>query len=151
MNPSFYFYADALNLDLDLLFKLDSLYFPTPWDHNSWQKLFQNTDRLLGIAKINNDVAGFILFDVNVVDSFSHLLKIVTVPHLAGQGIGNELLKQGLHYLKDYKAIKNFFLEVEVSNLAAIKLYQKQQFKIIHTKKDFYGQNRDAFIMTKSP
>lgn len=150
MNLSFEFYTEAINLDLDLLFQIDSTNFPTPWDQVSWQNLFQNSQRCLGIAKINNETVGFILFDLNVVDSFGHLLKIITISSFKNQGIGSGLLKYGLKYLKEEKGIKDFFLEVEASNLSAINLYKKENFKIIHTKKNFYGQDRDAFIMTLS-
>jgi ribosomal protein S18 acetylase RimI-like enzyme len=44
--------------------------------------------------------------------------------------------------------ISHYFLEVEVTNNSAIKLYEKSSFKIIHQKKHFYGTGRDAFVMT---
>jgi ribosomal-protein-alanine N-acetyltransferase len=41
-------------------------------------------------------------------------------------------------------------LEVRVSNLAAQQLYQQHGFKIIVTKKHYYENGEDAYLMEKT-
>lgn len=131
-----------------VLYELDQAFFPTPWSKDSWEKLFNEHERLLVTLKANEITIGFCLFDLNAVDSFAHLLKIVIHPELRNKGYSKKLLNEALLNLEK-KGFTQFFLEVEESNLAAQKLYKSSGFKIIHRKKDFYGENRAALIMTK--
>ncbi len=130
-----------------VLAQLDQDFFPQPWDKESWMKLSESKF-LLGLHK-DGEVAGFSLFDISFVDSFAHLLKILTVPSLRGLGLGKNLLNESIKQLKD-RGIREFFLEVEEGNLAAIHVYEESGFKIIHRKKHFYSNGADALIMTLS-
>lgn len=131
-----------------VLFELDHSFFPTPWSLDSWQKMFLDHERLLVVALINEQVIGFCLFEKSTGDSFAHLLKILIHPQFQNQGISKKLLVISLNDL-ELDGCHQFFLEVEETNLAAQKLYSRLGFQKIHRKKDFYGENRAAVIMTK--
>ena len=135
----------------DVLFelkKLDVSYFPTPWDCESWNNVFlEGNDRLWIVDKRDEIIRGLILFDVNVVDSFSHLLKILVTPKNRGHKIGKNLLNEAIGILRE-RGIETFFLEVEEDNLIARALYESIGFKIIHKKKHFYSNGQTAIIMT---
>lgn len=130
-----------------VLAQLDQQFFPQPWDKESWTKLTESKF-LLSMHK-DSEVLGFSLFDVSFVDSFAHLLKILTIPSIRGQGLGKNLLNESIEQLKG-RGIREFFLEVEVQNLSAIHVYQQSGFKIIHRKSRFYSNGADALIMTLS-
>lgn len=49
------------------------------------------------------------------------------------------------YLLNNYKNVK-FMLEVRTKNTPAINLYKKYNFKIIHTRKNYYKDD-DAYIM----
>jgi len=143
------FSAEELSPELiDILTSIDLLYFPTPWKVESWRELFQNNSRLLTLMRISGNVVGFALFDFSYADSFAHLLKIIIIPEFRKCGRGEVLLKSSLRVLLTDKKVSNYFLEVDVANHAAVGLYQRLGFQIIHTKKDFYGASKDAYIMT---
>lgn len=128
------------------LFSLDQNFFPTPWSKDSWENLFQGHDRTLLVASSGHEYIGFSLFDLSRADSFAHLLKMIVHPELRGQGLGRKLLENHLGALKK-EGLQHFFLEVEEENHVAQNLYQACGFKVIHRKKDFYGNNRHALIM----
>lgn len=44
--------------------------------------------------------------------------------------------------------VKNITLEVRVTNEAAIKLYEKYNFKVVSTRKNYYGSD-DAYLMIR--
>jgi len=44
--------------------------------------------------------------------------------------------------------VKNITLEVRVTNEAAIKLYKKYNFKVVSTRKNYYGSD-DAYLMIR--
>ena len=136
------------NIDIAIIAKLDQEYFPTPWQIADWNDLFSHNQRAIIIAREADQLVGFALFDISVVDSFAHLLKIIVVPSCRKQGKAQDILKFSLLSLETEWGIKKYFLEVEITNKNAVKLYEKLGFKIIHTKRDFYGMGRDAFIMT---
>lgn len=129
------------------LFELDQKFFPTPWGQESWSQLFQGHDRFLMALTTHHEIVGFSLFDLSRADSFAHLLKILVHPEYRDQGLARQLLEKSLFELKNEK-FQHFFLEVEEENHAAQKLYQNCGFKVIHRKKDFYGNGRAALIMT---
>ncbi len=138
-------------LSADVLFelkKLDGLYFPTPWNSESWDQVFSaSMDRFILVVSSEDCIRGFILFETNVVDSFAHLLKILITPEFRGLKSGLHLLNEAIRILNERK-IQNFFLEVEEENLIARSLYESIGFKIIHKKKHFYSNGANAFIMT---
>ncbi len=132
-----------------VLFKLDQEFFPTPWNQESWTNLFSDHNRfLVTISNSSGEVSGFCLFDLSVADSFAHLLKILVNPNRQQSGLGEKLLNTALENLLG-RSIAKYFLEVELTNSAACKLYERCGFKKIHQKKDFYGQGRDALIMIR--
>ena len=132
-----------------VLSELDRQFFPTPWSYDSWEKLFLDHDRLLVLLMSAESVIGFCLFDKSVADSFAHLLKILIHPDYRNSGLAKTLLTAALLNLENV-GCSQFFLEVENDNHAAQKLYSAAGFQIIHCKKNFYGANRSALIMTKA-
>ena len=130
------------------LYKLDTSYFPTPWSEKSWDNVFsKENDPLLIVDKCVEIIRGFILFDVNLVDSFAHLLKILVTPESRGHKIAKNLLNEAIEILRE-RGVDTLFLEVEEDNLIARSLYEGMGFKIIHKKKNFYSNGQTAIIMT---
>lgn len=140
-------------LEADVLFVLKDLdlkYFPTPWDSASWDQVFsEGADRFILVDVHDGLIPGFILFDLNLVDSFAHLLKILVNPDNRGFKIGKNLLNEAIRVLKE-RGIRTFFLEVEEENIVARNLYESMGFKVIHKKKQFYSNGGTAIIMTLS-
>lgn len=130
------------------LAQLDNQDFPNPWSLEGWKSFASMHSFLLVLLKIDLNLAGFILFEVQDADSFAHLLKIVVKNEFRGQKLGNELLNKSMLILEK-KKIQKKFLEVEDTNLSAINLYEKFGFKSIHLNKNFYGPLRHASIMIK--
>ena len=132
---------------IDELHDLDLRFFPTAWDFKSWNNLMSDSSNLLIVLRNHEEIIGFSLFLNNENDHFAHLLKILVVPSFRQQNLGSFLLSKSLTVLNDI-GIKKIYLEFEQANLSAQRLYEKSGFNIIHSKKDFYGSNRSAFIMT---
>lgn len=130
------------------LYDLDRHYFPTPWSLESWRNLFADPGALLILMSTPEEIIGHCLFDRQKTDRFAHLLKIFIHPRHRNQGLSKLLMKSALAHLED-QGFCDYFLEVEEDNIAAQKLYSNEGFRVIHRKKDFYGQGRSALIMTK--
>ena len=130
-----------------LLYELDRDYFPTPWTFDAWKELLVSHQRFLMTLTVDSKVIGFCLFDQVAADSFAHLLKIIIHPTYRQKGCAQILLTDALSQQQG-QGFSKFFLEVEESNIAAQALYTGLGFQKIHLKKDYYGNNRSAVIMT---
>jgi len=141
---------EAYSSDLAFhLYELDRQYFPTPWSLEAWDKLFSNHVPLLILMVSGEEVIGHCLFETQKLDQFAHLVKILIHPRFRRMGLSKLLIKTALSHLSN-QGFCDFFLEVEESNLPAQKLYLNVGFRVLHRKKDFYGQGRSALIMTKN-
>lgn len=64
------------------------------------------------------------------------------------KGYGSSLLEYGINFCDNEKC-DNISLEVRVSNEKAINLYKKYGFIIVNTRKDYYSDHEDAYLMVK--
>jgi ribosomal-protein-alanine N-acetyltransferase len=77
----------------------------------------------------------------------AHITTIAVASEHRGKHIGEALLINIINRCYESK-VKYITLEVRVSNTAAIKLYEKYDFKSLGTRKGYYqNNNEDALIM----
>ena len=66
------------------------------------------------------------------------LLNITVIKNNQNLGMGNFFLKHLISFCKAYK-VANMFLEVRVSNIAAIRLYEKNGFNELGVRDNYYN------------
>lgn len=71
------------------------------------------------------------------------IISIATSPTNRRQGFAEALLRQA----QWDPQVNQITLEVDVTNLPAVKLYQKLGFQISGTRKGYYQQKQDAYRM----
>ena len=91
----------------------------------------------------DNQVIGFLAYSL-LIDSVD-ILDIYVDNEYRQQKIASLLIDYMISMV-DPKT--SFLLEVAVDNLPAISLYEKFGFKVIHTRKKYYGQ-KDAYVMER--
>ncbi|UCG37582.1 MAG: ribosomal protein S18-alanine N-acetyltransferase [Candidatus Bathyarchaeota archaeon] len=77
-----------------------------------------------------------------------HLISIAVLPEYQRRGIGYALMREVMQGMLLYEATE-CFLEVRVSNTAAINLYEKLGFRIVRTKRSYYANGEDAYLMSR--
>jgi ribosomal-protein-alanine N-acetyltransferase len=92
--------------------------------------------------EINGFLAGYILW-LNRKKYF-RLYSLAISKKYQNQGLAKRLLDYSFEHLKE----KSFSLEVKVSNIGAIKLYEKFGFKIKKVLENYYD-NEDGYLMEK--
>jgi ribosomal-protein-alanine N-acetyltransferase len=98
---------------------------------------------------LNNELAGYIVM-MHVVDEF-HLLNLSVRKDLQGFGHGKHLLQWGMTQAR-LAGATGMLLEVRPSNSAAKALYDKEGFKLIGARKNYYPSHlgrEDALVMFK--
>ena len=151
MNFRFDSFSDPSSISkisLEEIINLDKLEFGQPWSDAGWNEfILSRTFCLISLKSENDELMGFVLWEINYGDSFAHLLKILIQKKFRGLKYSKILFKQSFDSLQ-IGGVKKFFLEVEEENTIATNLYSGLGFKTIHTNKHFYGQNQHAKIMT---
>ena len=115
------------------------------WNSSILESEIKNPFSQYIIAKINKESVGF----AGVIDTVDQLeiTNIVVRKDFRKKGIGNELLTELIKLAKENDKEK-ITLEVNNTNLAAIKLYEKNGFKNVGFRKKYYNNTYDANIMT---
>ncbi len=115
------------------------------WTYSIFEKELENPSSQYFVALINNEIVGFAGI-WKVLDE-THITNIVTKISKRHMGIASKLLEKLIETVKLEKATL-LTLEVNETNTNAIKLYEKYNFKKIGLRKNYYGQNNNALIMT---
>ncbi|MBI4446600.1 MAG: ribosomal protein S18-alanine N-acetyltransferase [Acidobacteria bacterium] len=137
--------------DIPELRRLDLVCGLHPWSVESYSNLLSRADVIfLGLidTRSRRGVVGFFLAS----DSGEELdiLKIAVDPEFQGQGLGGELLGQGLQ-AGGQRGCRRCFLEVRISNQPAREFYSRNGFGVVALRKNYYTDPvEDALIMEKS-
>lgn len=116
--------------------------FPHPWDSASWNNLAPYMRCF--ILQIGSDLVGFSLFQHLEGDERAHLLKIYLSPSYRNQGFADILFTESVSKL----GVREIFLEVGESNVAALRFYERMGFNKNHLAKGFYSNGENAWLMT---
>lgn len=97
------------------------------------------------VATLNNEIVGFagVKFSEDICD----IMNIVVKKSFRGNGISSLLLANLIK--NSNHTFTSMMLEVNTSNSIAISLYEKFDFEIIHTRKNYY-KDQSAYIMKKT-
>ena len=91
----------------------------------------------------------FVLF--SVCESQAEILTLGVVPDARKKGVALSLLTYSIEELKNL-GVKEIFLDVNVNNLPARKLYERADFQQISVRKNYYDENdqkSDALVLKK--
>jgi len=107
----------------------------------------ENDGKLLGYIMCRIEV-GLSSLGLGGLIRKGHVVSIAVMPQGRRRGLAQELINRALEGMRYYKA-KQGFLEVRVTNEAAISLYKKLGFEVSRTINGYYSDGEDAYVMTK--
>ena len=132
--------------DLDKIKDILNSEFDDFWNYNVFKSELENENSKYIVAIINNEIVGFAGIWIAIDEA--HITNIVTKKPYRNQGIGKILL-DNLIILSESLNLNSITLEVRESNIPAIKLYEKFDFKNLGIRKNYYENSENAIIMTK--
>lgn len=139
-------YRALTKKDLAAIEALERECFSDPWTKSMFLGSFLS-EFFCGIGAFDGEKAvGFALATVVFEDVETD--DIAVSPEYRRRGIGGQLLKAVEREARAHGAIRAF-LEVRVSNLPAMALYEKCGYKAIRRRVKYYPDGEDAFVMTK--
>lgn len=130
--------------DFEEILMVENACFENPWSEQIIKEELMQENKYYYVAKENEKVVGFIGFETDAFDM--NLQKIAVIEDYRNCGIATKLLEFSLKE-KDSLSKEKYFLEVDVENLPAINLYKKLGFEVISTRKRYYKNGHDCFVM----
>ncbi|MFW9818696.1 MAG: GNAT family N-acetyltransferase [Candidatus Thorarchaeota archaeon] len=113
------------------------------------KKLIENNTLFLKleIGNIKTKIIGF-LIAIRDKSERVNIINFLIKFKFQNKGYGSYLLQKAINEIKKMKGVKKIVLNVQISNLAAIKLYEKFNFKknpnIIE---NYYQSGENAYLM----
>jgi [ribosomal protein S18]-alanine N-acetyltransferase len=132
--------------DLDAIEQIERASYPSPWSRSMFaSELAKPSSLSFGAVDETGRLVGYLVLS-RYVDAW-HVMNVAVAPERRRQGIASALLRRLLDQTKD-DAQRGYTLEVRVSNIGAISLYERFGFRAKGVRRAYYTDNReDALIM----
>lgn len=125
--------------DIDAALAIEQQLSPDPWRRYAFEQSLAS-HRAAVVVDSQQQLAGFALW--SVVADQAELLNIALHRNHHGRGFGRLLLQSLIDQLPS--SVSTLFLEVRVSNFAAIALYNRCGFNQIGERRDYYRSSSAA-------
>lgn len=129
---------------LDDLVILEQKCFDEPYSKSLLKNDVENKNRHQFFAYFKDELIGYICFE-EIMEELN-LFKICVLPEFREYGVGTKLMQKMIDYFAGKENLKSIFLEVDLKNVYAIKLYEKFGFKKLSVRKNYYQNGNDAVI-----
>jgi len=111
--------------DLDDVMLVEAMAYPFPWSRKLFEDCLNKPSYSCWVFELERIFSGYLISSSAAGEA--HILNLCVHPDLQGQGWGRKLLEEAEWIVKQYRA-ETCFLEVRVSNVAAIHLYESSGY-----------------------
>jgi ribosomal-protein-alanine N-acetyltransferase len=133
--------------DLPQVIAIERRAFPTPWSLAMFVLELSKPSGISLAALLDGRIVGYLV--CSRYDTVWHVMNVAVDVNLLRQGIATALLER-LFDMAD-KPNEQYTLEVRTSNEAAIRLYERFDFRAAGRRRAYYHDNReDALIMWRT-
>jgi len=139
-------YQKMTALDLPLVMEIENAEYEFPWSEGIMKDCLLTANYYGYLLKKDQELVGYAM--ISVAASECNILNICIKNQQQNKGYGKKLLSFLLDRAKQLKA-QQVFLEVRVSNKAAISLYQNFGFNELDIRKNYYpakNKREDAYL-----
>ena len=130
--------------DVSSVYAIDQETLKTNWSDVLYKQELLDLNSRAYVYEEENVVVGFIL--VKYIGETSDLLQIGVNSLYQCKGIGFKLFQYAWSSLNE-EGTTEMILEVNERNKQAIVFYEKQGFKKIYERKNYYGMRKNAWVM----
>ena len=134
----------AKNSDINSIVNIEKTSYKKPyWNENFLKYLFNNsTTDSAWIFEVKKNIIGF-LIEQRCLDEIS-ILNVAVDKKYQNNGFGKKIVSQYLSILPINSIV---FLEVNINNYIARKIYTSLNFEKVDSRKNYYNNDEDALIM----
>jgi len=143
--------------DLQSVMNINRVCLPENYSDFFFMDLHQRFPETFIVAEEDGVIAGYTMCRIEVgLSNYGfgglirkgHVVSIAVLPQHRRKGVAQAVITRALEGMQYYKA-KQCFLEVRVTNEAAISLYKKLGFEVTRTINGYYSDGEDAYVMAK--
>ncbi len=135
----------ATESDLPQILKIEEDSFSDSWSAQDFASSINNLNAFFSVAAVGDVICGYSV--IYYAAGEAEVANIAVSAEHRQLGVGSLLLALAFSALKGV-GTEALFLEVRQSNLAAQNLYQKFNFEVVGTRKNFYRDPaEDALLM----
>jgi [ribosomal protein S18]-alanine N-acetyltransferase len=133
--------------DLDAVMRIERASFTMPWTLDTFRGLLRRTDADLFVAEVAGGPVVAYAVVWMVVDQ-AELGDIAVAEAWRGLGIARRLIDTVLERL-GRRGVREVFLEVRPSNVAARRLYERYGFAEVGRRKNYYSRPREGALVLR--
>jgi ribosomal-protein-alanine N-acetyltransferase len=137
--------------DLNAIERIERASYPTPWSRSMFaSELAKPSSVCLGAFDLETlELVGYLVIS-RYVDAW-HVMNVAVASDHRRRGIATTMMER-LFEVTAGRGRRGYTLEVRVSNVGAVALYERLGFKPRGVRRGYYTDNReDALIMWKDP
>lgn len=133
--------------DAHAIYEIEQQSFSVPWRLESvLAELEGAANKLYMVICEENHIVGYA--GAWLVYDEGQITNIAVLPSARGKGYGSKLTKQLINECFS-RGMHEIFLEVRISNLAALAMYRNLGFSVKGIRKEYYSEpTEDAYIMS---
>lgn len=132
--------------DLEKIVKLHNKLFDLKYSFDNYAYEIELDISTFMVLKKDNEIIGYFVVH-NIFEQLEIIIIAIDIDY-QNQGLGSFLIDV-IEYYKIKLNCDEIILEVKNNNESAIAFYKKHDFEHISTRKDYYGKNKDAYILRK--
>ena len=133
--------------DIPAIVEIENSCFTHPWSEKSITESFENPSNVFYVAEFMGNVVGYI--GLSIMADEGYILNVAVLENSRQKGIGKSLLEKIIQ-LSQNRKLQFVTLEVRISNVVAISLYEKLGFEKVGKRKEYYNNPKeDALLLTK--
>ncbi len=151
-----YIIRKAEKHDIPAVIRINRLTLPENYPEWFFYEHLEKWGEAFYVAVVGSEVVGYVMsrveHGISVFNSFKlvrkgHIVSIAVLPEHRRKGIGTALMKAALKSLREIYGCDEVYLEVRVSNIPAIRMYERLGFKKVKIVPMYYLDGEDAYIM----
>jgi ribosomal-protein-alanine N-acetyltransferase len=150
MRKGLQYFRKMTSSDLNNVMLIEAMAYPFPWSRKLFEDSLDKPSYTCWVFENKNTFSGYLISSSAAGEA--HILNLCIHPDLQGLGWGKKLLEEAEWIAKQHRA-DTCFLEVRVSNLVALKLYESSGYNEIGRRKKYYpakNGREDAIVMAKT-
>lgn len=140
----------AVRGDFETLLEIDKASFPrgVAYDAGELSYFMNRQGAETIVIQEGGTIVAFLIMEIHRNRRTATIVTVDVREDSRRKGYGTQLLMRAEEILGDY-GIELYDLQVDVSNVKAIRFYKKHSFTLVRTLHNYYANGHDAYLMVK--
>ena len=153
-----YIVRPAKREDLPRVVAINLMTLPEHYSDSFFEELLTESPETFFITELAGNIVGYIMcrieYGFSTLKKFGfarkgHIVSVAVLDEHRGKGLGKSLVLEAVNGMMQ-RGCGEAYLEVRISNVSAIALYQKLNFKIASKISGYYRDGEVAYLMALS-